>query len=892
MMRFLSPEWLLFVPLLVFVGWRWRGLRLWRPLRVLCLILMLLFLVRMQVRYAGTAMDLWLLLDRSASANDLVEPQRSEWITLLERSKGSDDQLRVMDFAEEPVLQGESDQTGYPAGRDETRLGLALHHVLSQLSEDRANRVLVMTDGYPTEDMRDAAERLVAQQTPLDYRLLTGSEAGDVMVRSLSMPNQVQAQEPFLVEVKVTGTVDGPVPYEVFLHNKRVGAGEVEVSGGLGMVRFADRHAAAGAYPYRVQLNPLQDALPGNNRATRWIEVVGGPRLLLISGIANDPLASMLRQQGFSVDLITSPTDVHEGLLQGAKAVLFNQMPAYKMPTSFLKAIDFFVRVQGGGLLMAGGEMSFGSGGYYGSALDPLLPVSMELKEEHRKLATAMAIVMDRSGSMGMSVSPGMTKMDLANEGAARTIELLGQHDSITVFAVDSEAHPVIQLAQVGPARNDLIHAARSIQSGGGGIYVYTGMKAAWGELSKADVGQRHMILFSDAADSEEPGEYKQLLTEMVAQGTTVSVIGLGTPTDSDADFLKDIALRGNGRMFFNTNPVDLPALFAQEAVSVARSAFIEDPVPLEPTAGWMEIAAQNLDWLKQVDGYNLSYLRPEATAAALSGDEYAAPLIAFWHRGVGRVAAISFPLSGDFSQSVRAWKDGADMMQTLARWLMGENLPPGIGLRHELQGTSLHVDLMFDERWEEDLSRRAPALLVVQGESVESEERTWQRMAPGHFRSQLELRPQTLVRGAVHAGDVAIPFGPIAVGTSPEWTFDEARLGELRRLSVVSGGEERLELTDVWDAPRRSAFHDVRPWLAAALFVLFLLEALLARLGWAMPRLGSFKSQPKPRGKDIAPPVPHQPQPEDTKQVNDTVPVQPQEEPDRRARFRRAKRP
>ena len=32
------------------------------------------------------------------------------------------------------------------------------------------------------------------------------------------------------------------------------------------------------------------------------------------------------------------------------------------------------------------------------------------------------------------------------------------------------------------------------------------------------------------------------------------------------------------------------------------------------------------------VDGYNLSYLRDEATAAAYARDDYEAPLVAFWN--------------------------------------------------------------------------------------------------------------------------------------------------------------------------------------------------------------------------------------------------------------------
>src|SRR5690606_26261418 len=111
--------------------------------------------------------------------------------------------------------------------------------------------------------------------------------------------------------------------------------------------------------------------------------------------------------------------------LVGTRAVVLNNVPAHRVPQRFLDALDFFVREQGGGLLMVGGQNSFGSGGYFSSSVDPLLPVSMELRQEHRKLATAMAIVLDRSGSMAASVGT-MTKMDLANSGTARAIELLG----------------------------------------------------------------------------------------------------------------------------------------------------------------------------------------------------------------------------------------------------------------------------------------------------------------------------------------------------------------------------------------------------------------------------------------------------------------------------------
>src|SRR6202021_1168307 len=90
-----------------------------------------------------------------------------------------------------------------------------------------------------------------------------------------------------------------------------------------------------------------------------------------------------------------------------------------------------------------------------------------------------------------------------------------------------------------------------AVESMGGGIYVYEALAAASQTLLKAKSGTKHIILFSDAADSEMPGNYKALLQQCEKAGITVSVIGLGTERDVDGELLKDIAKRGKGRIFF-----------------------------------------------------------------------------------------------------------------------------------------------------------------------------------------------------------------------------------------------------------------------------------------------------------------------------------------------------
>jgi hypothetical protein len=545
---------------------------------------------------------------------------------------------------------------------------------------------------------------------------------------------------------------------------------------------------------------------------------------------------------------------------------------------------------------MVGGKHSFGSGGYFQSSVDPLLPVSMELKNEHRKLTVALAIVLDRSGSMGVGVAGGKTKMDLANSGAANAIELLGEQDRLALFAVDSAPHTIIPLTQIRGDKRKLIDRAMRVESQGGGIFVYEGLKAGWDALRKAQVGTRHLILFSDASDSEEPGDYRKLLKEMEKEGATVSVIALGSKTDMDAALLEDIAKLGGGRIFFTNRPVDIPTIFAQETVTIARSAFIEEATGTQPTGRWAEISPSFPAWLPQVDGYNLSYARPDATTSLVTTDEYVSPLVAHARRGLGRTLAVSFPLGGEFSTATRAWPGYGDFAQTLGRWLMGQDLPPGIGLRHKLDGTRLSLDLLYDpEDWGERFATRPPRIrLVEKGATGRSFELPWKRIEPGRFAVSTDLDEGAVVRGAVQVGSHAIPFGPLNVGNAIEWAFEAERLNELRAVSEQTGGRELLDLSEAWIRPPHSQEQTLRAWFLGMLLLLILADALVTRTGWKLPvleRLPKRLQQAKPKKAKAQPkppaPVAQAPTtPADRTQPDPTPP----DASARRSRYQRAR--
>src|SRR2546425_5799523 len=88
-----------------------------------------------------------------------------------------------------------------------------------------------------------------------------------------------------------------------------------------------------------------------------------------------------------------------------------------------------YVRDYGGGLVMIGGEESFGLGGYYRAPVEEALPVTMEVKQKVEIPSLAVVLSIDRSGSMAMSTDEKVTKLDLAKEAAHLVVDLLDERN-------------------------------------------------------------------------------------------------------------------------------------------------------------------------------------------------------------------------------------------------------------------------------------------------------------------------------------------------------------------------------------------------------------------------------------------------------------------------------
>jgi Mg-chelatase subunit ChlD len=848
----LDPVWLVLALPLLAALWRFPlPTRLTNTLRAATIVLVLLAVAGLSVRLPSRAGTVVVVADRSRSMPAGSDAAHKELIDLLHSGMGAADRLAVVSFGQTVAVEQAGEEGKFPGfahevGPDASNLAEAVETALALVPKGSPGRVLVLSDGRWTgRDPAALAALAAGRGVAVDYRHRGRPAAGDLAVARVEAPTAVSPGEGFLITAWVQSPVEQDAKFELTRAGQVIASGERRMTAGLNRLTFRDRAGEPGSQGYHVRVSGAGgDPVPENNTARVLVGVTGPRPILHLTPGPESSLTMLLRAGGLDVRAMEPERfDFTLEGLSGYSAVVLENVPAEKVGTRGMETLASWVRASGSGLMLTGGKQSYGPGGYYKSPLEPVLPVSMELRQEHRKLALAIVVALDRSGSMAVPVAGGKVKMDLANLGTVQVLDMLGPMDEFGCFAVDTVAHTITELGPVtdkGATRDKILR----IESMGGGIYVYEALVASAQMIQKARAGTKHIILFADAADAEEPGKYKELLEQTRRAGITVSVIGLGTPRDKDAALLEDIAKRGGGRLFITDKPEELPRLFAQDTFVVARNAFLEDPVRVTPTAGLTALAGRSFALDRPIGGYNLCYLRPEATLGAVTRDEYKAPAVASWQAGAGRVLCYTGEADGKFAGAFAGSPEAGDFYTSLARWTAGQtgSLPEGMAVTQEVRNGVNRVRLHLDPDRKADPFAGVPQVRTLRarpGEAPRTEEVPLTWAGPDTLAADIALGgEETALSTVAVPGQKAQALPPVCLPYSPEYAPGPTGEGDhgrdaLERLARATGGVERVELSGVWkDLPRRPRAFPLAAWLLSAAVVCLLLEVLERRTG------------------------------------------------------------
>lgn len=681
---FLAPWWLLLLLVLPMV-WAYgarslAGLgrsRMWfaLALRTVVLTAIILSLAEIQFRHTSEKLTVIYLVDQSQSIPDdqrrlLVRYVNAE--VKKHRNAPRGDKAGVIVFAREAAIEQPpyDDAIRVPETiesrieTDATNLAGALKLAQAALPEDSAGRIVIICDGNENiGDARAQARRLAEAGVGIDVVPIRYPPRAEVAVEKVTLPGDVNSGQPFDLQVVLNNmTTPGQkgaaakVPGKLKITRKSGGRDEVLyektvlLEPGKQIFSLREELKSPEFYTYEATFTPddkKQDGLSQNNQANAFTNVRGQGQVLLIEHVNEadgipggqfDYLIQRLKEEKLQVTKrSTAQLFTSLGELQPFDTVILANTPREAFSEDQIALLVRNTQQMGAGLIMLGGEHSFGAGGWGNSELEAALPVDCQIKNAKVAPVGALAMVIDRSGSMSGQ------NMAMANAAAIAAIDVLGRQDYVYVVAFDSTSYEIVPVTR--NTRPDDIKAKIQKIGPGGGTNMEPGMIEAHKALNGIrDAALKHMIVLTDGHTAGT--DYQNLVRKITNDKITVSAIAVGD--GADVQLLTQIALQGNGKFYHAINPAALPRIFQQEARKISR------PLIYERAEGMIPIRKYPHEMLKGIEG-NLppvtGYVRTTVKQSPLvevalvaplpeDGGEKYNTLLASWTYGLGKAVA------------------------------------------------------------------------------------------------------------------------------------------------------------------------------------------------------------------------------------------------------------
>ncbi|MBX3158947.1 MAG: VWA domain-containing protein [Deltaproteobacteria bacterium] len=721
------------------------------------------------------------LIDRSASVSDGALAASWEQVRQLRASLGDEERVAVVHFdggAEVAIAPGEPFAIpAAPRGADPdaTDIGAAIRLGLGLIPPNGGGQLVLIGDGRATAGDLGAATAVAVQRGVPVSVVPSGSVVDDPAIASIKLDNDhVRSGATMKGHVDVdSGGVVGPAKVTVKVDGKPVASVDVQLDGKHTDVPFEyslPKEVKPGVVSVDAALEvpsgtPNKD--PGNDKTTTRAVVERPPQIVILDGDdgGGASLAAALRAEQMQVTIVPAQDGPPPDLANTDLLILANA-PVRGVTTQGVIDDDFGEKLvkwvnDGGGLVVLGGPQALDAN-YAANRLADALPVEIEPMAPELESAATVIVILDQSGSMGMTVG-NKTKLALAAEGAAGVIRLLRSFDKVAVSAVQSHTDWVIPLKKVGDDTAAMEAKVRSIPVGGDGIFIYTSLVDAQKVIAKASTPLRHIILFSDTRDAAEQvkgsdyGDYTgwpsgrpnslQVARQLRESGTTLSVIGVGdgadgpfvkatyVDDDDDTDFLKQLALEGGGHYYRTTDAKQLRGLFVQDARRLLDTHAREEEVRLIASAKHSSIDGIDIDKAPPLHGYQ--EVKPRPAAQVVLTDKKKNPILTRWPYGLGEVAVFASDAGPRWGKDWLKWDKYSRFWTQLAR---------GALRRHEGDTTAVEADVSGDSatvrvvRRTERANVGAPVARVVTGGM--SRDLPLKIVEPGVYEAKIDVAP------------------------------------------------------------------------------------------------------------------------------------------------------
>jgi len=809
-------------------------------LRGALVVVLLVTLLRPTLPRWVDRLNVVFLLDHSDSVSLVARERAYRFVAEAVKHLKSGDRHEVIVFGEEAVVdQPLSNRPSVDrpkavvSGRG-TNIFQAMQLALATVTPGHANRLVMLTDGR-----QNAGNALAGAQAAKDARAdifyvpapLTFTQ--EVVAEAMLLPQEVKYGEPFQAKVVAWSLKETQARLSLFRNGEFLGSQIVRLTAGKNVFAYRQALDQSGIHVYQAALDVEGDTIEDNNRAVGTVVVRGRPQVLLADRDRShaSSLAAALRSQNIEVTVVEPPgipKDVAG--LQKYDGVVLSNVSSLKLTRPQMAQIRDYVRDHGGGLMMIGGEESFGLGGYYRTPVEEALPVTMEVKQKVEIPSLAVVLSIDRSGSMAMSTDEKVTKLDLAKEAAHLVVDLLDERNEVGVMSWDTEF--IWDSPMRGARDKGAIHHAIATIKAGGGTDGYPALKESYQILFDRPALLKHVIFLSDGQMTR--GDFAGLLRRMAKDKITVSTVAIGK--DADVQLMVDIAKWGKGRFYYTEDSQTIPRIFTLETQLASKASLVEQPFKPQLTAPNHE-AMQDINWkaVPPLGGYVATTVKQNAELVLMSHQED--PVLATWRYGLGRAAAFTSDAKSKWGVLWLRWGDFNKFWAQLTRWtLRSGSRSDTTAIVQRIDQTGEVVVDAVDGKGE--FINFLDSQIGVVAPNRERSVVDLEQIGPGRYRGRFPAPQEGVYLVGMAQRKAERVVGSQLAGLVVPYAQELRDLGVdetlLRELAELTGGSALQEPQDAFLKLRRRSriAVEIWPWLVGIVALMMVPDIALRRVG------------------------------------------------------------
>ncbi len=781
------------------------------------------------------------LVDVSDSVSDKQLAAARGYVDQLAAASG-DGNLQLITFAEQPLSVRKADGkplsdgiARHPGGGAGTDTQAAMQLAYGMYPDGYVPRMVIVSDGNQTQgDVAVEAYRAKELGVRVSWRTFDQDKTSEIRVAGLTLPDDLKVGQPYEVTAEVWSTEAQKATLALQqdeFPNGLEPVKEVELREGKNLIKFKSDAKHAGATTYHLRLARFEhDTESQNNQAVITAPVKGRPNVLYVEGgILREPGQAGHLQRALQHENIDVTVRGPSGIPSTAKElekfdlVLVSDVPARLMGAGQMQALDAYVGQMGGGLIMAGGEDSFGSGGYERTRIEQIMPVRFDSEKIQEQPDVAVVLVIDRSGSMQ---GP---KLEAAKESARATAEVLSPNDYIAVVAFDSEAQIYVHPTRASNKMRISNDIAR-LQSGGG-TNIFPGLKDAFEILQGINAKVKHVILMTDG---EAPSDgIAELVQDMRASRITVSCVGV---QGADRNLLSMIADAGDGRLYMVEDIGALPKVFMKETQEAQKSQLVEDVIHVRIAKRVEAIEGTNVENAPPLRGYVTT--KPKPTAETILISDLGEPILARWRYGGGTAVAWTSDVKNRWSTEWIRWNGYPKFWAQVIRSSMRRKVYDSYDLTAKVADGRAHVVVDAIDSGDKFVNELDTHLEVIDPATSKTIDKLpMPQTAAGRYTADFRIQKYgSYLLKAVHQRDgktVAESLGSVALSYPLEYLRTTPDPEPLRHAAQVSGGRDQARPAEVWDPGQEKVSYtqDLWPYVLIAVLALFLLDLYAKRV-------------------------------------------------------------